>query len=84
MGSKPELRTKVTEIKGDISEIVNSVNQSSPEELGKEIEEKLKNRIKQLPKAAATYYELLNKEVDITGSKDEEYFLINYVYQGFK
>ena len=39
LGSKPELRTKVKDIKGDISEIVNSVNQSTSEELKKEIEE---------------------------------------------
>ena len=46
LGSKPELRTKVTEIKEDISEIVNSVNQSSPEEIGKEIEEKFPEILK--------------------------------------
>ena len=33
LGSKPELRTKVKEIKEDIVEIVNSVNQSTSDEL---------------------------------------------------
>ena len=40
LGTKPELRTKAREIKEDISEIVNSVNQFTQEELKQEIEEK--------------------------------------------
>ena len=49
---------------------------------GNEIEAKLKNRIKHLHEAAETYYSLLNKEVDVTGSKDEEYFEIEYQADG--
>ena len=40
LGNKPEFRTKVKEIVGDISEIVSSVNNISLEEQRKEIEEK--------------------------------------------
>lgn len=40
LGTKPEFRTKVKEISGEISEIVASVNQLSPEEQQKEMEEK--------------------------------------------
>lgn len=39
LGTKPELRTKVKEISGEISEIVSSVNQLSVEEQKKEIDE---------------------------------------------
>jgi len=39
LGTKPEFRTKVKEITGDISEIVTTVNQLSFEEQKKEIEE---------------------------------------------
>jgi glutamyl-tRNA synthetase len=39
LGAKPEFRTKVKEIIGDISEIVSSVNQITLEEQKKEIEE---------------------------------------------
>ncbi len=39
LGTKPEFRTKVKEITGDISEIVADVNQLSTEEQKKEIEE---------------------------------------------
>ena len=40
LGTKPEFRTKVKEISGEISEIVASVNQLSPQEQQKEMEEK--------------------------------------------
>ena len=40
LGTKPEFRTKVKEIIGDISEIVVTVNQLSIEEQKKEIDEK--------------------------------------------
>ncbi len=40
LGTKPEFRTKVKEIAGDIAEIVAAVNQLSSEEQKKEIEEK--------------------------------------------
>jgi len=39
LGTKPEFRTKVKEITGDISKVVSSVNQLSLEEQQKEIEE---------------------------------------------
>ena len=39
LGAKPEFRTKVKEITGDISKVVSSVNQLSLEEQQKEIEE---------------------------------------------
>ena len=39
LGTKPEFRSKVKEITGDISEIVSAVNQLSSEEQGKEIKE---------------------------------------------
>lgn len=39
LGTKPEFRTKVKEITEDISEIVTNVNQLSPEEQKKEIDE---------------------------------------------
>ncbi len=39
LGTKPEFRTKVKEIIGDISEIVSSINQTTLEEQKKEIEE---------------------------------------------
>ena len=40
LGTKPEFRSKVKEIIGDISEIVSSVNQISLDEQKKEIEDK--------------------------------------------
>ena len=40
LGTKPEFRSKVKEITGNISEIVKSVNQLSSEEQGIEIKEK--------------------------------------------
>ena len=46
LGTKPELRTKVNEIKEDIEEIVISVNQSPLEEIGKEIEKEFPEVLK--------------------------------------
>ena len=46
LGTKPELRTKVNEIKEDIEEIVISVNQSPLEEIGKEIEKEFPEILK--------------------------------------
>ncbi len=46
LGTKPEFRTKVKEIIGDISEIVSSVNQISLEEQKKEIEENFPDILK--------------------------------------
>ena len=41
---------------------------------GKEIEAKLKERIKDLDTYAEEYYEMLAREVDVVGSNDDEYF----------
>ena len=46
LGTKPEFRTKVKEIIGDISEVVSSVNQTSLEEQKKEIEENFPELLK--------------------------------------
>ena len=46
LGTKPEFRTKVKEIIGEISEIVSSVNQISLEEQRKEIEENFPELLK--------------------------------------
>ena len=46
LGTKPELRTKVNEIKEDVEEIVISVNQSPLEEIGKEIEKEFPEILK--------------------------------------
>ena len=74
-------------IQANISEkeIEEAVKKMPPEVMslsGNEIEAKLKNRIKHLHEAADTYYSLLNKEVDVTGSKDEEYFEITHQTDG--
>lgn len=74
-------------IQENISEddIAEAIKKMPPEVValsGDEIATKLKNRIGQLDEAAATYYTLLNREVDVTGSKDEEYFEINYQQDG--
>lgn len=49
---------------------------------GKTIETKLKNRVKHLHEAAEVYYGLLAKEVDVVGSKEEEYFVVDYQSDG--
>lgn len=41
---------------------------------GKEIESKLKQRVRDLEKYAIEYYEMLAPEVDVVGSNDKEYF----------
>ncbi len=67
------------------TDIENAVSKLPPEVMalsGKEVEGKLKNRIKHLSEAAETYYSLLNKEVDVTGSKDEECFEIEHQTDG--
>ncbi|GJM36140.1 MAG: hypothetical protein DHS20C18_51410 [Saprospiraceae bacterium] len=62
-----------------------AVRKMPPEMLelsGKTIEEKLKNRIRSLDQAAETYYGLLSKEVDVTGSREKEYFDIERQQDG--
>ncbi len=49
---------------------------------GATIAKKLKQRIKDLPKYAEDYYELLAKEVDVLGSKKREYFEIDRADDG--
>ncbi len=66
----------------DIEEAVRRLPPETIPLSGNEIAAKLKNRIKHLHEAAETYYELLNKEVDVTGSKDEEYFEIIHQTDG--
>ena len=60
--------------------IIEMAAKSLPPEIyklsGKEIEEKLKTRIKDLNKYALQYYKLLAKQVDVTGSNKKEYFEI--------
>ncbi|MEZ4934705.1 MAG: hypothetical protein R2788_21575 [Saprospiraceae bacterium] len=66
----------------DIEEAIKKLPPETMALSGNEIEQKLKNRIKHLPEAAETYYTLLNKEVDVTGSKDEEYFEVAHQTDG--
>jgi hypothetical protein len=49
---------------------------------GKEIERKLKIRIKDLQSYAAQYYEMLAREVDVVGSNKAEYFKVNRLADG--
>jgi hypothetical protein len=59
-------------------EVIKSAIQNMPHEIynisGKEIEAKLKNRIRDLEKYAIEYYDMLAPEVDVVGSNDKEYF----------
>jgi len=59
-------------------EVIESAVKSMPIEVyelsGKEIEAKLKQRIRDLEKYAIEYYEMLSPEVDVVGSNDKEYF----------
>jgi hypothetical protein len=66
----------------DIEEAIKKLPPETMALSGNEIEQKLKNRIKHLHEAAETYYTLLNKEVDVTGSKDEEYFEVAHQTDG--
>jgi len=66
-------------------DVENAVKKMPPEMMelsGKIIEKKLKNRIPNLKEAAEKYYSLLSKEVDVTGSKEEEYFMIERLEKG--
>jgi hypothetical protein len=67
-----EIQTSISE--KDIEEGVRKM----PEEIynpdGREIEAKLKARIKDLPSYAEQYYNMLAKEVDVVGSNKKEYF----------
>ncbi|HTF20638.1 MAG TPA: BamA/TamA family outer membrane protein [Chryseolinea sp.] len=60
----------------DIEEGVRRMPSEIYEPDGKEIEAKLKMRIKDLPYYAGAYYDMLAQEVDVTGSNKREYFLV--------
>ncbi|MEO6287792.1 MAG: BamA/TamA family outer membrane protein [Dyadobacter sp.] len=75
------------EIQDAISEAdITAAIQKMPVEIyakdGKEIERKLKIRIKDLQTYAAQYYELLAREVDIVGSNKAEYFKVKRFADG--
>lgn len=66
----------------DIEKAVRNMPPEIYEKSGKIIEAKLKNRIKHLDEAAEVYYKLMAKEVDITGSNEKEYFIVEYNKDG--
>ena len=81
--SKEQFVKEAKYIQDNISseDIENAIRKMPPEvyeKSGKEIEEKLKNRIKELDDAALKYYALLAKEVEVLGSTKDEYFVVIY------
>jgi hypothetical protein len=66
----------------DIDHAVRMMPPESYEISGKIIAEKLKKRIRRLPEAAEKYYALLAREVDVTGSNEREFFLVEYQEEG--
>lgn len=68
--------------KADIEAAVRNMPAETYEKSGRIIEKKLKNRIQHLDEAAEEYYGLLSKEVDVLGSNEEEYFLVEYKADG--
>ncbi|MCW8850084.1 MAG: outer membrane protein assembly factor, partial [Melioribacteraceae bacterium] len=58
--------------------VIESAVRNMPPEVydisGKEIESKLKVRVKDLEKYAAEYYDMISSEVDVVGSNKKEYF----------
>ena len=66
-------------VKSKISDdVIKSAVKNMPNEVyelsGKEIENKLKARVKDLEKYAVDYYNMISSEVDIVGSNKKEYF----------
>ena len=62
------------------SDIEKAIKQMPPEVYaldGKEIEDKLKARIEDLPIYAAQYYSMLAKQVEVVGTHKKEFFLID-------
>jgi len=63
------------------SEVIEASIKGLPSEIfevsGKELIEKLKSRIQQLPAAAESYYSFISEEVEIVGSSKREYFEVN-------
>lgn len=66
----------------DIEDAVHNMPPEIYEKSGRVIEAKLKSRIGGLQEAAESYYAQLAREVDITGSNDEEFFQIEYLDAG--
>jgi len=66
----------------DIENAVRAMPAETYEKSGKEVEMKLKNRLKTLETAALKYYALLAKEVEVLGSIEEEHFQITYLNNG--
>ncbi len=69
-----EIQAAITD--ADIEIAVKKMPVEIYEHDGKEIERKLKARIKDLPRYAEAYYLLLAKEVDVVGSNKKEYFQV--------
>jgi hypothetical protein len=68
-----------------VAEIDAAVRNMPPEVLeksGLEIAAKLKARLQDLPKYAEEYYRLLSRKVDVVGSNEKEYFLVNRMEDG--
>ena len=66
----------------DIERAIRNMPPEIYEKSGKEVEAKLKSRIKNLDKSALKYYALLAKEVEVLGSIEEEYFEVKYLSGG--
>ncbi|MBX2840435.1 MAG: outer membrane protein assembly factor, partial [Flammeovirgaceae bacterium] len=69
-----EIQSSISE--KDIEEAVKKMPEEIYHPNGKEIEDKLKARIKDLPKYAETYYKILAREVDVVGSNKSEFFYV--------
>jgi hypothetical protein len=67
----------------DIIAAVGSLPPEIYERDGRIIEDKLQNRISKLDRAAADYYQLLSREVDIVGSNKRECFEVHRSADGF-
>lgn len=63
----------------DIEEAIKKMPSEVYGKSGKEVADKLKNRLKNLQSAALEYYALLAKEVEVVGSIEEEFFEVNYL-----
>ena len=66
----------------DIEKAIRMMPAEIYEKSGREIEGKLKSRLKDLGNSALRYYALLAREVEVLGSVKDEYFEINYQSDG--
>lgn len=66
----------------DIEAAVRRMPAETYEKSGKVVEAKLKNRLRHLQEAAEKYYRLQAREVDVMGSNEEEYFVVDYREDG--